>query len=164
MTNSFKTKKCTRCGQIKNIEQFYLKNKEKPYRVAHCIDCAKQIYQQNSEKWRARQRETYAKPEVRAEYLARAKHFRQKKIDWLLAHLGTDKLKCDRCRYKGSFAAIQFHHTDPSQKENSHDNFSNWLRKLSFKAFQKKILETEFITLCANCHAELHAGLWEYGK
>ena len=29
------------------------------------------------------------------------------------------------------------------------------------KALVEKIKESEFIILCANCHIELHAGLWE---
>ena len=87
----------------------------------------------------------------------RALKHRNKKIEGFLDYIGSKRLHCDICKYDKSFAAIQFHHTDPSQKENSKDSFSKWVRKLSMVNFINKILTTDFMILCANCHAEIHA-------
>ena len=89
---------------------------------------------------------------------------RQKKIEWLCSHMGSDRIWCSRCRYDTCFKAIHFHHLNPKQKENSYDTLGRWLGSYPFGKFQQKILTTSFLFLCANCHAELHAGVWSYGK
>jgi len=58
--------------------------------------------------------------------------------------------ECTRCGYKEHPAALQFHHTDPSNKDVS------W-NKLRLRAWTKIKLELEkCIILCANCHAIEH--------
>lgn len=61
--------------------------------------------------------------------------------------------KCKICGYSKCFAALEFHHIDPTQK-----NFE------PSKAYKKKweTLKKELdkcALLCANCHREVHAGL-----
>lgn len=61
---------------------------------------------------------------------------------------------CARCGYNTCYHALDFHHIDPSQKDTiiSSDNIT----------IEKAIDESKkCILLCANCHKELHAGLWE---
>lgn len=56
---------------------------------------------------------------------------------------------CERCGYNKCLSALEFHHTDPSQKDFSIAN--------SFKNIDK--LKTEVdkcLLLCANCHREEH--------
>ena len=65
-------------------------------------------------------------------------------------------LKCESCGYDKSFAALDFHHTDPGQKEHNKDSMGRWLI-FSLKGFQAKIQSVGFTILCANCHRELHA-------
>lgn len=88
----------------------------------------------------------------------------KQKMDWLLAFFGTDKIKCSRCKYCGSFKAIQLHHLDPKEKLGRNDSLSYWLANISFENFKNKILNTNFIFICANCHFELHEGVWKYGN
>jgi len=94
----------------------------------------------------------------------RIKQFRDnhklKNIEWLLQWLGSNRIWCDRCKYDKSFAALQLHHLDPNQKENPKDSLGHWLR-FSLNRFQDKILNTQFLILCANCHAEYHVGIWK---
>jgi hypothetical protein len=155
-------KLCPKCGLTKDRSDFYSKKRGSLLIATNCKECSKKIYQEKKHIWRKKQRETYIKN--KSQYLERTMKTRQKKIDWLLDYYGTDKIHCERCHYDNSFAAIQFHHLDPSQKENVGDSFSKWLRILSFEKFIEKILTTTFIPLCANCHAELHAGVWQYGE
>jgi hypothetical protein len=149
-------------------KEYYLKNRER------FIKQHKRYYQQHkaeanykSGEWYKNHHESAKKGSTKyyqvhkKKYLNRAYKHRKKKIDWFLAHLGTDRLHCDRCRYDKSLAAIQIHHTNPKGKEGPRDQFSVWLRQYSFEHFQQKILETDFLILCANCHAEYHAGLWK---
>ncbi|CAM0013234.1 HNH endonuclease [Vibrio phage D239] len=63
------------------------------------------------------------------------------------------KLECERCGYDKCFAALDFHHVDPSKKEYQVGQFFRSRRSKSvvIKELKKCIL------LCANCHREEHA-------
>ena len=62
--------------------------------------------------------------------------------------------KCQLCGYNKSVWALQFHHIDPSQKD-FHLGENGHTRKWD-------VVKTELdkcACLCANCHAEVHAGV-----
>lgn len=64
--------------------------------------------------------------------------------------------KCVQCGYSKSNAALQFHHVDPEEKDFDFSKF----RLTSFEKNKDKILKEldKCILVCANCHAEIHAG------
>ncbi|MEN6320628.1 MAG: hypothetical protein ABFD82_17970 [Syntrophaceae bacterium] len=136
---------------------------QKQYREEHremSIEAQKRWYAKHRDVVKEKSRKwTAAHPQ--AVYRQRRK---QKKIQWLLDLYGTDRLHCDRCKYKGSFEALHFHHKKPEQKQNENDSMGRWIDSPSMKKFQDKVLATDFTILCANCHIELHAGLWNYGE
>jgi len=140
---------------MKYRHEYYLKNKER-IKEAH-----KQYYLKNREKIKEKLKNKVLTPEEKSRAVKRSYKLRDKKIQWLLEFYGTTNLHCDRCGYDKSFAALQFHHVTPSQKENVKDSFSKWLRKYSFDKFCSLIISIDLWVLCANCHAEYHAGLWE---
>ncbi len=79
---------------------------------------------------------------------------RKFKVQWkiIIANLGADR--CSICGYQKCFAAIEYHHPDPSTKKNGKDNPSGLLKK---KPTDKRInLFKTFTPLCANCHREIH--------
>ena len=152
-------------------KEYYLKNREKfikqhkEYYHQHKVEAnyrSSEWYKNNLQDAKKRSKKYYELHKI--ECLQRAYKHRRKKIDWFISFMGATKLHCERCRYDKSFAAIEIHHLDSTQKENYRDNFSVWIRQYSFEHFQQKILETEFLILCSNCHAELHAGIWKYGE
>jgi hypothetical protein len=60
--------------------------------------------------------------------------------------------KCQMCNYDKNYAALNFHHTNPKQKQMTLD-----LRSLSNNSWEK--IEKEAAKcklLCFNCHMELH--------
>jgi hypothetical protein len=59
---------------------------------------------------------------------------------------------CARCGYSRCPAALHFHHLDRSQKDPEWKNLRG--RKLTHQAEELK----KCILVCANCHAEIHAG------
>ena len=65
---------------------------------------------------------------------------------------------CRICGYDKSIRALHLHHLDTSQKDNNKDCLASWLLR-SPKYIINKCLKSKFIILCANCHAEVHAGL-----
>lgn len=59
--------------------------------------------------------------------------------------------RCNRCGYDQHYAALQFHHVEPSEKDVS------WakLRLRSWTKIEAELDKCEL--LCANCHAVEHA-------
>jgi hypothetical protein len=59
---------------------------------------------------------------------------------------------CEVCGYNKNYAALEFHHVDPSAKE-----FNLDMRKLSNSTWGRILKEVEKCQLiCSNCHAETH--------
>lgn len=61
--------------------------------------------------------------------------------------------KCIRCGYDTCISALEFHHVDPTKKDFTISN-DRFHLKDAVEESKKCVL------LCANCHRELHAGLW----
>lgn len=61
--------------------------------------------------------------------------------------------KCCICGYDKCLSALQFHHTDPSEKDFT-------IGTNAHIAFEKALEEAKkCILVCANCHREIHEGL-----
>ena len=59
---------------------------------------------------------------------------------------------CSICGYSGNYAALEFHHTAPTNKV-----FNLDLRSLSNRAWSVVVAESEKCELvCSNCHKEIH--------
>jgi|SRR5690606_4371730 len=58
--------------------------------------------------------------------------------------------KCERCGYNKSYAAMDFHHKDPNEKDKSVSHISNKKWKFIKNELDKCQL------LCSNCHREVH--------
>jgi transposase-like protein len=61
---------------------------------------------------------------------------------------------CRRCGYAGSIAALQFHHVDPARK-----SFGLGYRGVTRSIALMRAEARKCILLCANCHAEVEAGI-----
>lgn len=60
--------------------------------------------------------------------------------------------KCQCCGYDNCIEALEFHHTDPNEKDFGISGKS-W-------AFEKLKIEVDkCIMVCSNCHKEIHAGI-----
>lgn len=74
------------------------------------------------------------------------------------------KTKCEICGYDKNKYALEFHHLDEREKDDSISHLANtriWSRKT------KELIDTEVkkcICLCANCHREKHhpSNIYEY--
>lgn len=148
-------------GKILYLSVIIMKKLEQPRTKEEIQQMHKEWREKNKERLSEYWKSYYSNPDKRARKQERVQENKKNNIQWLLEFMGTNKLHCDRCRYDKSFVALQFHHKDPSQKEHNKDSFTLWAKTLSPQKFQEKILNTSFSILCANCHAEFHAGLWE---
>lgn len=66
--------------------------------------------------------------------------------------------KCAKCGWNGHWAAFDFHHRDPTEKEVSWDR----LRKRSWDRMRPEL--DKCTLLCRNCHTILHCSLDEDGN
>jgi len=62
--------------------------------------------------------------------------------------------KCERCGYDTYLGALDFHHINPSEKD-----FTVGNRDFRLKDCVEE--SKKCVLLCANCHREIHAGLWD---
>jgi len=60
--------------------------------------------------------------------------------------------KCSSCGYDKNYAALVFHHKDPSTKKFKLD--SRHLANTKRERLEEEVLKCEM--LCANCHMEVH--------
>ena len=75
----------------------------------------------------------------------------RKKAKWMEIIEARGMNKCQRCGYDKFFGAIDFHHTQPEEKE------LEPCQMLSKSVTAKRLTELDkCIALCANCHRELH--------
>lgn len=59
-------------------------------------------------------------------------------------------IECSRCGYDRSFAALEWHHRDPSEKDPS------WNRGWNYNRLKQELDKCDLV--CANCHREIHYG------
>lgn len=76
-----------------------------------------------------------------------------KRISNKISLVDTHGGKCSVCGYDKCRQALQFHHLDPFDK-------SFAIAESNFRDYEKLKAETEkCILVCANCHAEIEAGI-----
>lgn len=121
---------CSKCKVPKEDTEFHKKTKGYQSICKECRkDYIKAHYKKNKEK-----------------YLEKAIISRDKANDWYEAFKNT--LKCEVCGEDHS-ACLDFHHTDPNEKEYSVAKLKNSKKKLLEEVKKCKVL-------CSNCHRKLH--------
>ena len=136
--DSHLTKICSRCRNIKPIDQFVFISKKNNKRAYSCLSCkrllSKESYQRNKENVRA------STAKRRAEYINTYREWRS-------------TLKCSICPEQES-CCIDLHHLDPNEKD---FNISSASHCRSWETIQREI--DKCIAVCRNCHSKIHAGL-----
>jgi len=127
---------CSKCKVEQEETNFSFRNKKECKRHSKCKSCVKKYgkvhYEYNKDEYKRRARRDVGKE--------------REKNKSLLSSL---KRKCEICD-ETWFYALDFHHIDPSEKE---DN-------IAVMGSRKKILEEskKCIVLCANHHRKFHSG------
>lgn len=129
-------KVCTKCKRELSIEEFRWKNKLKGKKHSQCKECQRQ-----------QEKERYQVDIARKEKLL---DIAQKQKSRNAIFIEQNKqCGCAKCGEKRHYV-LDFHHIDPSQKNNTINN----LRTCSLETLQKEI--EKCIVLCSNCHREFH--------
>lgn len=116
------TKICTKCGKELPIEEFNWRNKAKGTRRSECKYCHTQYMRDK---------------------------YKEKKIEVQDLKIG---LSCQKCGYNRCGAALEFHHINPEEKD---DTISRMIsNNYTLEKVQEEIKKC--IVLCSNCHHEFH--------
>ena len=130
-----KTKICTKCGIKKpaTIKHFYKNNRKKGKSKldSWCKSCCSK----NNLKY-------YGKNKIQ-----RKQSMKKRWIQLKSKYIKYKGGKCSICGYDKCIAALDFHHIDPSIKEN---RIGHLPQNKVYKELDKCIL------ICSNCHRELH--------
>jgi hypothetical protein len=93
----------------------------------------------------------------RADYLKKAVAERRRRLRLKAIEYGGGK--CQLCGYRKCPHALSFHHLDPTKKD-----FGLSARGLTRSWEKMKPEIDKCILVCANCHAEIHAGITSIPK
>ena len=123
-------KTCISCKMIKPLDSFYTNGKQpKSGKQKHHPNC------------------------IECMLILRAEATKEKRT--LITQLFGDK--CLRCGYCECYAALDFHHVNPLEKEHRPRDLVN-----GFSSISKMLKELEkCVMLCSNCHRSFHAGVWQ---
>lgn len=152
-------KVCRRCKQIKPVSAFYKQR-------LVCKQCHNnmtvQWQQKNPDKIAKIRKRTYRKNRIKR--IADSKKGYQVRRDKWLSLLHQEKRDyCWRCGYNKAISAIEQHHMDSDKKDIAIAFFyRQGFTSKNIEAFNAELIKT--ISLCANCHKELHAGLWDISE
>ena len=131
---------CTKCSVEKTEDNFDYVNKAKGKRRSICKECRRQYtkehYKQNVQIYKDRARIS------RPSYVQRNRDF---------IYSLREELKCTQCG-EDHIAVLDFHHSDPEQKEFSISRAIS--DGVSLSKIQDEI--NKCIVLCSNCHRKLH--------
>lgn len=116
------TKVCSACKQEKLTQEFFYRNKKKGTLCQQCKACHSNLVK---------------------------KHYQQIKDD---INKIKQNLSCQKCGYNKIPDVLDFHHCDPSQKDNTIARMTS--NKYQMEDVMKEI--EKCVCLCSNCHREFH--------
>lgn len=131
-------KKCTKCGKVKPIEEFAFKNKAKGIRRSQCKQCIREYdknrYAENRNNCQEKLKENHKKQsDMLKQYVLQLK----------------EKSSCAICG-DSRWYVLDFHHV----RDKEYTIADLIKRGCSISTLQKEL--DKCITLCANCHREVH--------
>lgn len=128
------TKKCGKCGKVKDIEEFFLNSSKTDGRQSYCKECKKRYDKKYFQK-------------NKQHHYDRRKNRARNIYDIVDGYKGA----CTLCG-EDHIATLVFHHEDPKEKELSISIAMKygWSVERLLKEIKKCVV------LCCNCHAKLH--------
>jgi hypothetical protein len=151
-------KTCTKCKIEKDEKEFYKEKLKKDGLMHDCKKCSKEsaIRWAKTHPEQARERSRRWRKNNPDDYALHTKYIMQKQKEYIqgwkdfFRNSGRDF--CSICGYNKCFAAIDFHELIPRLGKITPSDF---IRTRPPSEKNVKITEN-WITLCANCHRELH--------
>lgn len=108
-----------------------------------CLDCSP-LFQHNT---RDITKPLVSRQALTYQYVKKFRHNKKQKAVELLGG------KCVICGYDKSFLVLEFHHTDPKEKDFNISEKSAW----GFERLKPELKKC--VLLCPTCHREVHVGI-----
>jgi len=131
-------KYCPSCNRILPVDDFGYISARGGTQQHRCLECMKKYGVDMYEKHRKH------RTEKRRTFKAE-----------LVAMLGG---KCCRCGYDEFLSGLDFHHVDPSKKDNQ---LAEMLNRHTTRRETAEAEANKCVLLCRNCHSAYHAGEWQ---
>jgi len=145
-------KQCSKCKEVKLLEEFYINHKYK-YGVNYiCKICERKRQRQYN-----KNRKLYAKKHREENCKRACKYQRENYEQWkgiLKEQFG--RLRCIKCGYCKYFEVLDFHHLDENKKE---VNISNLIWHKPTPNRIERLKNESVVLMCPTCHRELHLEL-----
>ena len=132
--------------------EYYVKNKEKwkDYNAHRDPVKRRESRIRNKDKENSRRREKYNSNEIFS--IAKKINDRSRRMEWYEILRQRGLLQCSKCGYHKNYAALDYHHLDPSKKTIT-------IGALIYRSpkVAKNLEElSKVVCLCKNCHTEKH--------
>ena len=131
------TKICSKCKRELPVDNFRWKNKSQGKRHSQCKECQKKQEHQH-----------YLEDKQRRIDVRERAEWSKKNNTTLVDYYRS--LGCKKCGEK-RFYLMEFHHRDPSLKDNT---INHMIKSASYETLKNEIKKCD--VLCANCHREWH--------
>ena len=144
-------KYCLKCSPwgYHNTKQLHIHTLKGLVLEKLCQNCGKtKLVNEFYRRRKGRDLSPYCKPCMVFQALKRQRKFKRQCVDYKGG-------KCQICNYDKFLGALEFHHTNPEQKDFSISQSKLW----KFDEKIKKELD-KCVMLCSNCHKEEH-GKWD---
>jgi len=159
-------KRCTQCGKDKSLDHFYDKKRSKVRsdgsvhkwmgkyaKCKECHDVATKKARIGNKDWYSDYRKSN---KDRISMLGKL-HYVRTKMEWVKLIATEKRLECMDCGYNDHWAALDFHHENPDDKE----GLIHALMKAGIPNHERwEIMKKEInkcVILCSNCHRKRHA-------
>ena len=129
-----KMKKCTKCGEIKELSEFTKKKSRKDGLNSSCKTCSRATTKSHYER--------------NKEYYKKKSHNHEKRVAVLIKEYKENN-PCVRCGETRPWR-LEFHHRNPSEKEYA----VSTMIQLAYNTVLKEIEKCDVV--CANCHRDIH--------
>jgi hypothetical protein len=161
-------KKCSKCGEIKSIDEFYKRSDRKNSYASSCKKCKKKYAEKNKSKIAKRMKE-YGLKNKDSKTLYNKKYYKEN-IDDIKANnkiyskseSGKKVIKKSRCKYKKSEKGKI---SDKGQKKRYRKNNLHKIRAkecVLINTRNGKLVRPKTCSLCGNKSIEIHAHHWSY--
>lgn len=159
------TKMCSKCKKEKELDSFYTINRKKTNkdgtvrewttRQSQCKSCRRVINKKDYITYK-KYHEEYRKKNKARQQRCSKEHYVSTNLEWVTFIGEHIELACSKCGYNDTWAGLDFHHTDPREKETTIHSIMKSGKKTPERAYSMEQELRKCVVLCATCHREEH--------
>jgi len=159
------TKQCGICNKTKPLSEFYDKKRSKVRidgtihkwvgKYSACKKCTNDYNSKNIHKYKSWFKQYRKDNKENISKRTKANYIKNK-LEWINLISLKKEIKCSMCGYDKAWAALEFHHLDPTIKKFTIHSMVNSVP--TEERWEKMQIELDkCVVICSNCHREIHS-------